>query len=133
MAQTNPVYFAYYDSTNTLVDLTSAVNIQEYGLNRERVYQTWTDGNWIEHRDVVRTRIQGEVSVGFRIEADYRAFLTALAAARGTDGTVKLKAYVNNVESVCEFYAFVDTAGAGRWDLLNSRQWQTLRLTVYER
>ena len=46
---------------------------------------------------------------------------------------MKLRAYVNNVESVCEFFAYVDTAGAGKWDLLNSRQWQTLKLEISER
>ena len=133
MAQTNPIYFGYYKSGATLVDMTAAADIQNYGLNRQDVFDTWTDGNWVEHRVKVRTRISGNVNLGFSSEATYRSFLAALQAAAGPDGTVKLKAYVNNVENVCEFYAFIDTAGAGKWDVVNSRQWQTLTLKISER
>ena len=129
---TNPVFFGYYVGT-TVVDMTAAADVQNYGLNREDVYQSWTDGNWTDHRDVVRTRIRGTVVLGFKSESSYHNFLAALAAQTQADGTVKLCAYVNNVQTVCTFNAFVDTAGAGRWDLKNSRQWQTLTLTISER
>lgn len=130
---TNPIYFAFYDASSVLVDMTGKMDIQGYGLNRADVYQTWTDGNWLDHRDVVRTRISGAVKLGFSSEADYRSFLENLAAAATADGSVHVKAYVNNVRTVCDFYAFIDTAGAGKWDLTNSRQWQAVTLTVSER
>jgi len=135
MAQTNPAYFGYYNAASTLVDMTAYADIQNINLNRADVFQTWTDGNWNERRVKVRTKISGSVQLGFASESTYRSFLTALAAAAAasTDGTVKLKAYVNNVENVCEFFAYVDTVGAGKWDLLNSRQWQTLALNISER
>ena len=129
---TNPVFFGYYVGT-TIVDMTGAVDIQNYGLNREEEDQRWTDGNWTQHRAVVRTRISGSVVLGFASETSYHNFLAALAAQRQADGTVKLCAYVNNVQTVCTFFAFVDAAGAGRWDLVNARQWQTLTLTITER
>ena len=129
---TNPVFFGYYAGT-TVVDMTASVDVQNYGLNREDVYQSWTDGNWTDHRDVVRTRIRGSVTLGFRSETASHNFLAALTSVQQADGTVKLCAYVNNVQTVCSFFAFVDTAGAGRWDLKNSRQWQTLTLTISER
>lgn len=130
---TNPVYFGFYNASAQLVDMTTFVDIQEYGLNREAVFETWTDGNWKEHRVKVRDRISGVVNIGFASETTYHDFLSALALAVGEDGTVKLKAYVNNVETVCEFFAYVDAVGAGKWDLVNGRQWQTLALTVSER
>lgn len=130
---TNPVYFAYYDSGNTLVNMTDNMDIQNCGLNQANVYQTWTDGNWEDHRDVVRTRVSGSVKLGFASEANFNTFLTSIAAAELEDGTVKIKAYVNNVKTVCEFYAFVDIEGAGKWDLTNSRQWQVLTVKVSEK
>lgn len=133
MPQINPVSFGYYDANDQLVDLTPAIDIQSVSLNREAIYQEWTDGNWTDHRAVVRTRISGTVNVGFRQESAHRAFLTDLAAAVREDGTIKLSAYVNNVEDVCVFYAFVETVGAGKWDLVNSRQWQTTALKITER
>lgn len=133
MPQLNPVFFGYYTTADVLVDLTDAVDIQNFSLNREAEVQEWIDGNWQTHRAVVRTRISGSVNVGYAGESSHQSFLSGLAAAVRSDGTVKLKAYVNNVESVCTFFAFVDTAGAGKWDLKNSRQWQTTTLTITER
>lgn len=130
---TNPVHFSYYPLSGNAVDMTSAVDVQNFTLNREQIYQSWTDGNWAEHRAVVRTQISGQVVLGFASEASQNSFLTAIAAATRSDGTVKLKAYVNNVTTVCEFYAFVDIVGAGKWDLVNSRQWQTLTLQIKEK
>lgn len=130
---TNPVYFGYYNASAQLVDMTGSVDIQNVGLNRQDVFETWTDGNWREHRVKVRERISGVVNIGFSSETAFHDFLSALAAAVGEDGTVKLRAYVNNVQAVCEFFAYVDTVGAGKWDLLNGRQWQTLAITVSER
>ena len=129
---TNPAFFGYY-SGSSVVDMTGYADIQNLALNREDVFQSWTDGNWTDHRDVVRTRIRGTVTLGFRSETTYHSFLSGLAGAKLADGTVRLQAYVNNVQTVCSFYAFVDTAGAGRWDLVHARQWQTLTLTVTER
>lgn len=133
MPQINPVSFGYYDANDQLVDLTPAVDIQNVSLNREAIYQEWTDGNWISHRAFVRARISGTVNVGYRLESAHRAFLAGLAGAVREDGTVKLRAYVNNVEDVCVFYAFVEPVGAGKWDLLNSHQWQTTALKITER
>jgi len=130
---TNPISFGFYNAGGTVTDMTDAVNAQEYGLNREDVFQSWTDGNWLDHRDVVRTRIRGDVQIGFASESAYHAFLAALSAAKQQDGTVRLLAYVNNVAAPCDFYAFIDYPGAGRWDLVNSRQWQTLTLSISER
>lgn len=129
---TNPAFFGYYSGTS-VVDMTGYADIQNLALNREDVFQSWTDGNWTDHRDVVRTRIRGTVTLGFRSETTYHSFLSGLAGAKLADGTVRLQAYVNNVQTVCSFYAFVDTAGAGRWDLVNARQWQTLTLNISER
>lgn len=129
----NPVYFAYYDSGNTLVNMTGKMDIQNYGLNQTNVYQTWTDGNWKDHRDVVRTRVSGSAKLGFASETEFNAFLTSIAGAELEDGTVKIKAYVNNVQAVCEFCAFIDIEGAGKWDLTNSRQWQVLTVKVSEK
>ena len=51
-----PILFKI-DST----DLTEWEDKEQHSVNQEEVYASWTDGNYIEHREVVRTRISGSV------------------------------------------------------------------------
>lgn len=133
MAQTNPIYFGYYSTADVLTDMTAYLDEQNFTVNQADEYQTWTDANWTDHQEHVRTRISGEAVLGFADEATYRAFLAAFRGARRTNGTIRLKAYVNNLDTVADFYAFVAITGAGKWDRQNSRQWQTIALTIRER
>lgn len=133
MAQANPIIFGYYTTADMRYDLINYVNEQDYTINQVEEFQTWTDANWIDYRDFVRTRIEGTVTLGFSNEATYQSVLAALRSAVRANGTIKLYAYVNNMQTSQAFFAFVDIVGAGKWDRHNSRQWQTLTLSVRER
>lgn len=112
-------------------DLTAYADIQNYSVNEEDVYQSWTDGNWVEHRDVVRRRVEGEVKLGFAKAADFAAFAALLISARQTGGWYPVTVYVNNTGAVMNIEAFLAVKGAGKWDLKNGRQWlvQTIQIT----
>ena len=112
-------------------DLTGFADIQNYSVNQNDVYQNWTDGNWIEHRDVVRRRVEGEVKLGFAKAADFAAFTALLISARQTGGWYPVTVYVNNTGAVMDIEAFLEVKGAGKWDLKNGRQWvvQTIQIT----
>lgn len=111
-------------------DLTSWEDIQNHDVNREDVYETWTDGNWIDHRVITRTRVSGTVKLGFAAAADYTAFLTLLSAARNADGYYPISVYCNNTGSLETVNAFLDVTTETKWDLHNGRQWHVATIKI---
>lgn len=114
-------------------DLTPKVNIQEFKVNSSDVYETWTDGNFITHREIVRTRISGTFDIGFDDRTDLNSFLTLLSNNRNANGYYPIQIYVNNLNTTESINAFVDPEGEAKWDTNNGRQWLVLKLKVVER
>ena len=114
-------------------DLSAAVDVQESALNAYDEYELWTDGNHVEHRDFIRTRISGTVRVGFSSAAGLTAFVTLLNAARSSGRYCSVTAYVINTDSTPTFNAFLDPVGEAKWDIINGRQWIVLTLDVRQR
>lgn len=104
-------------------DLTSAVDVQTYKCRREDVYTQWTDGDWISHRNVARTRISGSCKVGFSSASAFSDFLTLLSSSQASDGSYPLSVYVLNTNTLETINAFVDLSEAANWNLTASRQW----------
>lgn len=116
-------------SINT-TDLTAFVDIQNYDMQREDVYTSWTDGNWTDHRVIARTRIRGKVKLGFASATDFASFMTLLGTAKNANGYYPVTAYVNNTGTTETFNAFIDVSDSDKWDTVNGRQWQAATLTV---
>lgn len=114
-------------------DLTQYVDIQNYDINEESVFEEWQDGNWVTHRVSIRTRKSGTVVLGFKTVSDFNTFVSLLSSQRNADGYYSVTAYINNTGATATFNAFVDTQNAAKWDLLNNRQWLVQTLTVFER
>ena len=104
-------------------DLTSAVDVQTYKCRREDVYTQWTDGDWINHRSVPRTRISGSCKVGFSDATAYTNFLTLLSSSQASDGSYPLSVYVFNTGTLEQINAFMDLQESASWALAASRQW----------
>ena len=115
------------------VDLTPWEDIQNHAVNKDPVFETWTDGNWITHRVVARTRVAGSLTLGFYKAADFAAFRAALAAAQDPEGFYPVTVYCANTGTTETVDAFLDLAGADKWDLANGRQWQTVAVQIEER
>lgn len=122
----NNMVFFQIGSSN----LSPFADIQNYEMNSEDVFDTWTDANWLDHRVIVKQRISGKIKLGFAKASDFSDFLTLLAGARKADGSYTVTAYVNNTGAAATFDCFIDTQDADKWDLLNSRQWQVVTLTI---
>ena len=114
-------------------DLSAFADIQNYDVNKTDVYQEWTDGNWIDHREIVRTRIQGTVTLGFKKTSDWNAFVALLNATRNAAGYFPITLWVNNTATSETIDAFLDLAGSGKWDLVNSRFWRVITISVTQR
>lgn len=114
-------------------DLSPDADVQNWKVNQVDVWQEWTDGNWIQHRDVVRQRIQGTFQLGFQTSASWDAFTALLAAARNAAGYYTVKVYVNNTASSETIDAFLEISAANKWDLVNFRFWRVVSVTLTQR
>lgn len=124
-----PSYFFKISST----DLTAYEDIQNHDVNREDIYDTWVDGNWITHRVIARTRISGTVKLGFRSATDFSTFMTLLGSAKDAEGYYPISVYCNNTGTTETVNAFLDVSGADKWDAANSRQWQVVTIAISQR
>lgn len=111
-------------------DITSWIDIQNYDMNRADVYTTWTDGNFVDHRVITRTRYSGKFDAGFHRPADFAAFAALLESEKTAEGYYPVTAYINNTGTTESFSAFLDVSDADKWDLTNGRSWQVQTVTV---
>lgn len=120
-------------SSSSSGDLSAFADIQNYNVNKADVYQDWTDGNWISHREIVRTRISGTVTLGFKTATDWNAFISLLNSTRTAAGYFPVTVWVNNTGASESIDAFLDLAGTGKWDLANNRFWRVITISVTQR
>jgi len=114
-------------------DVTAWLDRQNCQFNETDVFESWIDGNGLNHRNVSRTQITGKAVAGFSKTADFSAFRTLIEGERQTDGFFNVTAYINNTGETKVFQAFIDIVATAKWDWLNSRQWHVLTLNVTER
>lgn len=83
-------------------DYSSHVVAEEYKVNLKPVYQEWTDGGQVKHRDVVGQKLKGTFQMFFKTQSDLQTFLTALATNKTSDNTypVQLKANNDTIDSL---------------------------------
>ena len=121
----------FFQIANT--DLTPFEDIQNHDINSVEVYQSWTDGNWVERREIVRRRVEGTVTLGFNKAEDYNAFTAMLNSYRQADASYPVTVYVQNTGETSTVNAYIAPMGAAKWDIINGRQWITQVLTITER
>ena len=78
------------------VDRSEHVVADKYKVNLKDIYQEWTDGGQVKHRDVVAQKLQGTFQMYFKTESDLQTFLTALANCKTSDNTYPVKMKANN-------------------------------------
>lgn len=116
-----------------LNDLTPYMDYQKYSMNNVPVYQTWTDGNVIEHRNSIRTRIEGSFQLIYTSTADFNSFLTLMSSAIQSNGYYSVSAYVQNTNSTESFEAFIEYDSESRFDFTNSREYHLVKMKVRQR
>lgn len=84
------------------VDYSDHVIASEYNINFKNIYQEWTDGGQVKHRDIVAQKLVGTFQMYFETASELQTFVTALAGCKTSANTypVKLKANNNAVASL---------------------------------
>lgn len=113
-------------------DLTQYMDIQGYAVNRVPVFEEWTDGNHIKHRNIIRNRIKGSFKIGFRSSTDVTAFLTVLSSYVTAGGYYPAQIFANDDNTLHTANIFIDGLAEIRRDIVNGREWYSYNLTVEE-
>lgn len=103
--------------TVSSTDLTAWEDTDKHAVNKADIYEEWTDGNWITHRVIARTRVTGTVSLSFSRESDFTAFMTLMSSAKSADGYYAVTVWCNNSNTTETINAFLDFSGDTKWDV----------------
>jgi len=114
-------------------DYTGYVDVQNFLVNKEEIFTSWTDINGLEHRDHVRTKVSGRFVLGFRDSTTFASVVSDISTALSTNGYTSCQVYCNNTGSTETIDAYLTLTGNGKYDFTNTRQWQTLEIEIVER
>ena len=114
-------------------DFTNFITVPSYKVNYGPVYNTWTDANYKQHRDILRYKVQGSFKLLFDTEEDLNRFLDDIYNFEDiTTGTVPIKVYVNNLSNQQEIDAFISFAMANEKPYFGVKQHDGFEVKVEE-
>ena len=116
---------------STMYELTPNLDKKRYEVNKRRIYQEWTDANWIDHRETVRTRVTGRVHFGFKTTAARDSFQSTIDSGRDANGRNRLYLLVPG-EGMEIINAFVTLSDESKWDVTNQRVWYDVTMLIEE-
>ena len=111
-------------------DLTKWERTADHAVNREDVYETWTDGNWVDHRVITRTRVVGTVTLSFAKETEYSSFMTLLTSERDAEGYYPISVWCSNTNTTESVNAFLDVSGATAFDVTAPLKHNTVTVQI---
>lgn len=116
------------------VDLTPYINPKTYKMNAEDVYESWQDGNFVEHRIYTRTRIKGsfEVALYGQNGMTTQGFLNAWNG--GVNNHVAtMYVFVQNKNQNEPIEAFFTFKGTFHREMINNQYCDKLTIEIVER
>ena len=115
-------------------DLTPYINPKTYRMNAEDVYESWQDGNYIEHRIHTRTRIKGSFDVALYGQNGMTTTNFLNSWNEGVNNHVAtMLVYVQNLgynESIEAFFTF---KGTFHRQMINNQYCDKLTIEIVER
>ena len=114
-------------------DLTPWEKTSEHDVNKAEVWEEWTDGNFITHRNVTRTRVSGNVVLNFSRLTDYTSFLSLLSSERNANGYYPISVYCSNTDTLETVNAFLDVSGDTKFDVTAPIKHYSVTIGITER
>lgn len=111
-------------------DLTKWEQTDVHDVNRTDVFEEWTDGNWITHRVIARTRISGSVTMSFSRETDFTNFMSLMTSQRNANGYYPITVWCNNTNTSETLNAFLDISGDTKWDVTSPIKHNTITVAI---
>lgn len=118
-------------------DLTEHIVVPTYKVNEQPEYEEWKDANYTVHREIVRTKVQGDFTVNFSSVSEYEEFLQAVEDNTVEDGSTHATVYLHNkahddqgITKTC--YVFIDFDPADTFPVLGTED-SGFDITISER
>ena len=92
------------------VDYTSNILNETYDVHKNDVSEEWTDADYVDHKETVRTRIEGTFTMRFRSLVQYEAFVQKIAESKASDQTFPCVIWANNTLDSNEADLFIKFA-----------------------
>lgn len=117
-----------------LTDITQYINQSSYKMNSEAQYESWQDGNFVEHRVYIRKRIKGSFDVALygKNGMDTAAFMQLWNGAV-EDNIIALDVYLQNEDRMEAIDAYFEITGSTHKELNNGGFLDILTIEVEER
>lgn len=116
------------------VDLTPFIDKETYSVNSEPMFESWQDGNFVEHRIYARTKVKGTFEVnlfGYK-NMTYTTFLTNWNAAV-TNNVVTIGLRVGNDNTFQAISAYYTFSSVEHKELLDGTIYDKVTVTIEER
>lgn len=116
------------------IDITEHISESSYSMNAEPQFESWQDGNYVEHRIKARERISGSFSVAVygRNGMTAKSFIELVDEATSNNVTTML-VYVQNRAKFELIEAYVTITGTAHRELENGTALDVLEVIVEER
>lgn len=124
---------------NTLVqisttDITPYIDWKSYKMAKEPAYESWLDGNFVEHRVVVRERIKGSFRVWLcgMDDMDTDAFMSLVNGAT-TNHVTALTVFDGVANTTVQINAFLKITPGDHKEMMNGDYYDTFTVEVIEK
>ena len=110
-------------------DLTPYISKKSYKVNSKPQYESWQDGNFVEHRVIVRQRVEGSFDIG---ALDFQAFLDIWDGAVH-DGIVTMGVFVQDQNKIKAIDAYYDFTGKKHYERVDGGYFDVVTVSFTER
>lgn len=120
------------------VDLTPLIDEKSYKMNTEDTYESWLDGNYVEHRIYTRNKVKGSFNICLYGQTVNNTVMTTSAFLNLWNAAVDnhkatLGVFVQNMNSFEAIEAFYHFEGTFHREMINGSWCDKLTVSITER
>lgn len=113
-------------------DLTRFIMVPSYKVNEFNIGEEWTDANESDHRDIVRTRVQGSFTLKFHTEDEYWDFMDLVNNNKTSGDYLLVTLFLNNKNKVVSKNIFIDFEAANTLPYFGIKEYSGFDVTIKE-
>lgn len=115
-------------------DITPYINWESYKIQTEDMYESWRDGNYVEHRIQIRTRLTGSFDVWLcgMNNMDTDTFL-ALVESATDEGIITMTLYDQTKNELKTIRGYVHIVPKSHNEMINGNYFDVYTVEVNER